>query len=83
MGNKGTSEMIGSGRICIETSMEVNLILKEVRHVPDLCMNILSTGVLDNEGYTSVFTKRDESLQKHLWWQQATKVHTILHDRVS
>ena len=57
MDNKGTSKIIGIGSICIENSMGVKLILKEVRNIPDLRMNLLSMGVLDNEGYTSIFGK--------------------------
>lgn len=38
--------------------------LNDVRHVPNLCMNLLSEGVLDNELYASTFKKAGWKLTK-------------------
>ena len=36
MGNDGLSKVVGTGTICLETNTGSKLILKEVRHVPDI-----------------------------------------------
>ena len=41
--------------ICIETNFGSRLVLKDVRHVPDLHYNLLSIGKIDEEGYYSHF----------------------------
>ena len=57
MGNTGTSVIAGIGDIHLQTNLGCRLILKDVRHVPDLRLNLLSVGKLDDEGSTSVFSK--------------------------
>ena len=37
MGNSGVSQILGIGDICLETSVGNKLVLKDVRHVPDIC----------------------------------------------
>ncbi|KAK9906214.1 hypothetical protein M0R45_002714 [Rubus argutus] len=51
MGNESYSKISGIGDICLLTDVGCQLILKDVRHVPGLRLNLLSTGVLDQEGY--------------------------------
>lgn len=51
MGNKGWSKISGMGDICIETDLGYHMTLKDVRHVPDLRVNILSASVFDRQGY--------------------------------
>ena len=55
MGNEGLSKIIGIGDICLETSLGCKLLLKNVRHVPDIRLNLISTGMLDDEGYNNHF----------------------------
>jgi transposase InsO family protein len=55
MGNDHVSKIVGMGEICLETSTNCQLVLKDVRHVPDMRLNLISTGVLDNEGYKNEF----------------------------
>ena len=57
MGNTGTSEIVGIGDIHLQTSLGYKLVLKDVRHVPDLRLNLLSVGKLDEEGRSSVFSQ--------------------------
>ena len=47
MGNNGSSTIVGKGTICIETSTCCSLVLDDVRHVPDIRLNLLSVGKLD------------------------------------
>ena len=55
MGNEGLSKIIGMGNICLETNLGCKLLLKDVRHVPDIRLNLISTGRLDDEGYNNHF----------------------------
>ena len=51
MGNKSVSQIAVIGDICIQTSMGCSLTLKDVRHIPDLRLNLISVHMLDNDGY--------------------------------
>ena len=51
MGNRGWSKISGMGDICIETDLGYHMTLKDVRHVSDLCVNILSASALDRQGF--------------------------------
>ena len=55
MGNEGLSKIMGVGNICLETNIGCKLLLKDVRHVPDIRLNLISTGKLDDEGYNNHF----------------------------
>ncbi|KAM6553699.1 hypothetical protein CsatB_014461 [Cannabis sativa] len=51
MGNSGASKIVVIGDICLETNVGSKLILKDVRHVLDFHLNLISTGRLDDEGF--------------------------------
>ena len=51
MGNKSVSHIAGIGEICIQTSMRCTLTLKDVRHIPDLRLNLIYMHMLDKDGY--------------------------------
>ena len=51
MGNKSVSQIVGIGGICIQTSMGCTLTLKDVRYIPDMCLNLISMHMLDKDGY--------------------------------
>ena len=55
MGNKGISNIVGIGDVKIKTNLGYELLLKDVRHVADLRLNLLSIGRLDDEGFESRF----------------------------
>ena len=55
MANHGVTEVVGIGNIIMTTDMGCKLVLKDVRHVPDIRLNIISAGKLDDEGYTNSF----------------------------
>ena len=50
MGNKSTSQIMGIGDIHLQTGVGCTLILKDVRHIPDIRLNLISVSVLDKEG---------------------------------
>ena len=47
MGNSSSSVIHGIGDVCIKTSLGYTLTLTEVRHVPHLCLNLMSCIMLD------------------------------------
>ena len=51
MGNKSISKIVGIGDICIQTSMGCTLMLKDVRRIPDLRLNLIFVHMLDKDGY--------------------------------
>ena len=55
MGNQGIASVVGIGDIWLETNTGCKLLLKDVRHVPDMRLHLISTGTLDEEGYHNYF----------------------------
>ncbi|KAG8370951.1 hypothetical protein BUALT_Bualt13G0036600 [Buddleja alternifolia] len=64
MANHGVTEVIGMGNINLETDTGCRLILRDVRHIPDIRLNIISTGKLDDDGYVSNFGEGKWKLTK-------------------
>ena len=52
IGNEGTCQIVGIGDVWLATSTECRLVLKDVRHVPEVRLNMILAGRLDYEGYT-------------------------------
>nr|GEW02864.1 putative receptor-like protein kinase At4g00960 [Tanacetum cinerariifolium] len=55
MGNGLTSKIVGIGDVCMETGVNMRLVLKGVKHIPDLRLNLISTGKLDDDGFYDTF----------------------------
>lgn len=55
MGNAGLSKVVGIGEIGLKFETGVELVLHNVKHVPDMRLNIISTGLLDEDGYYNGF----------------------------
>ncbi|PHT48255.1 hypothetical protein CQW23_12463 [Capsicum baccatum] len=53
MGNETISKVDGIGIICLETSTGSKLVLKNVKHAPNVRLHLISVGVLNDEGYVS------------------------------
>ncbi|KAJ8498998.1 hypothetical protein OPV22_009550 [Ensete ventricosum] len=51
MGNYGTTDIIGMRDIHIKTNLGCKLVLKDVRHVVDLRLNLIFVGRLDDEDF--------------------------------
>lgn len=47
MGNDGVSKVIGVGDVCLQTNMGMQLLLKGVKHAPDVRFNLISVQLLD------------------------------------
>ena len=55
MGNTTSSNIVGIGDVCIHTNVGYQLKLQDVRHVPYLCLNLMSGIALDKEGFHNYF----------------------------
>ena len=56
MGNEDVLRIVGMGDICLKTNIGCKLLLRYVRHVPDIRFNLISAGKLDDEGYNNNFS---------------------------
>ncbi|CAH9074170.1 unnamed protein product [Cuscuta europaea] len=64
MGNSSSSGIAGIGDIQIKTSTGSTITLKDVRHVPDLRLNLLSVVCLDEQGYDNHFNRGTWKMSK-------------------
>ncbi|PKI62640.1 hypothetical protein CRG98_016911 [Punica granatum] len=64
MGNGQSCKIVGTGDVCLETELGCKLLLKKVRHVPEIRLNLISTGQLDDEGYSNEFSNGRWKLSK-------------------
>ena len=55
MGNIGVSKIVGIRDVFLETNIGNKLVLKDVKHGPDIRLNLISTSRLDDEGFTNSF----------------------------
>jgi hypothetical protein len=55
LGDDAPCQIVGMGKVKIKKRNGNQLLLKEVRHVPDLRKNIISIGKLESEGCISIF----------------------------
>ena len=51
LSNSSYSKIVRIGDVCIETNVGSTMMLKDVRHVPYLIMNVFSTLATDQAGY--------------------------------
>ena len=79
MGNSGVSKIVGIRDICLETSIGNKLVLKDVRHVPDIPLNLISTDILDDEGFTNSFGESKWKLTKGSLVVARGKKHNTLY----
>jgi hypothetical protein len=55
MGNDGSAKIVGIGDVCLEMINGMKLVLRDVKHIPDIRLNLISVGKLDDDGYCSTF----------------------------
>ena len=63
-GNKSVSHIAGSDNIFIQTSMGCTLTLKDMRHILDLRLNLISIHMLDKDGYNHSINSGNWKLTK-------------------
>jgi len=55
MGNQGVSKIVGIGDIWLETNIGCKLHLKNVRHIPDIRLSLISVQVPNDDNYHNFF----------------------------
>jgi len=55
MGNDGVFKVIDICEVCLQTNMGMQLLLKRVKHAPDIRFNLISVQMLDDSGYENHF----------------------------
>ncbi|CAH9117929.1 unnamed protein product [Cuscuta epithymum] len=55
MGNNGQLKIAGIKDICLKFDTGIELVLHNVKHVPDMRLNLISAGLLDDDGYSNNF----------------------------
>ncbi|KAL4379562.1 hypothetical protein GQ457_02G035640 [Hibiscus cannabinus] len=56
MGNQETSKIVGIGNVFLKTNTDCKIVMNDVRHVPDLRLNLISAGKLDDASYMNLFS---------------------------
>ncbi|KAI9174719.1 hypothetical protein LWI28_021843 [Acer negundo] len=56
MGNNGVAKAVGMRDVCLETNNGMMLLLKNVKHILDIHLNLISVGKLDDEGFCNTFS---------------------------
>ena len=55
LGNNHFCKIVGVGDVQIRTKDGQDILLKQVRHIPEMCMNLISVGRLDDDGFFTTF----------------------------
>ena len=66
MGNDGSSKSISMGTLHLVTSISCKF-MRNVRHVPAIKLNLLSVGVLDDEGFNSLLGEENGNFSRVEW----------------
>ncbi|PKI36969.1 hypothetical protein CRG98_042670 [Punica granatum] len=74
MGNGQSYKIVGIGDICLEAELGCKLLLKKVGHVPEIRLNLISTGQLDDKGYSSGRWKLSKGSLVVAWDDHSKKV---------
>ena len=51
MGNAGEVKVFGVGTVCLKTNTDSMLVLQNIKYAPDIPLNLISVGQLDDDGY--------------------------------
>ena len=51
MGNAGEVKVFGVDTVCLKTNTGSMLVLQNFKHAPDIPLNLISVGQLDDDGY--------------------------------
>ena len=53
MGNNYEVKVLGTSTVCLESNNSSKLVLNNVKHAPDVRLNLIFVGSLDDEGYVN------------------------------
>ncbi|KAJ9556141.1 hypothetical protein OSB04_010755 [Centaurea solstitialis] len=82
VGNHGFSKIVGVEDVCLKFDTGMELVLWNVKHVLDMRLNVISTCLLDDNGYNNKFGDGIWNLTRgSLRWQEERKARSK-HNRV-
>ena len=58
------ASIVGMDDVCLETSNGIRLVLKGVKHILNILLNLISARRLDDEGFCSTFSNGQWKLTK-------------------
>jgi len=61
LGNEGISKFVGKGNVCLKIGLGCTLVLKDVNHVPDICLNLISTASLMTKSTSTTLVEENGS----------------------
>ena len=64
MRNEDSSKVTEKGDVCLKTENGIWLVLRDVRYIPDMHLNLISTGRVDDEGYCNTIYNGQWKLTK-------------------
>jgi len=64
LGNNHFCSIVGVGDVHIKMKDGKYILLKQVKHVPEMCLSLISMGRLDDEGYLTIFGKGGWKISK-------------------
>ena len=64
LGNEQTCEILGVGDVQLKFENGTTFMLKNVHHIPSITKSLISTGVLDDAGYVTVFGNNTWKISK-------------------
>jgi len=64
MGNNGLAKVVDIDDIYLEINNGMKLVLNNVKYIPDIHLNLISTSKLDDKGYYSTFSDGQWKLTK-------------------
>lgn len=64
MRNDAKCKIIGMSDVPLDINIGCKLIMKNARHIPDICLNLISTSVLEEEDYHNYFGEGKWKLTK-------------------
>ena len=79
MGNDSLVKVIGIGDVCLEMNNGTRLLLKGVKHIPEIRLNLISAGKLDDEEYCHTFSNGQWKLTKGAMIIARGKKYSILY----
>ena len=79
MGKGCEIKVFGVGTVCLKTNIDSTLVLQNVKHAPDIPINLISVGQLDDDGYNSDLCNGQWKLTKGSLILARGRKHSILH----
>lgn len=79
LGNDGLVKVIGIRDVCLEMNNSTRLLLRGVKYIPKISLNLIYAGKLDDEGYCNTFSNGQWKLTKGVMVVARGNKHSSLY----